>query len=63
MDETGVTLDERVTIQDVAAIEVYNRPSVVPPEYMTMTNDCGVVAVWTKSGTENVPILPPKSAR
>ena len=63
MNETGVTLDERVTIQDVAAIEVYNRPSVVPPEYMTMTNDCGVVAVWTTSGTENVPILPPKSAR
>ena len=63
MDETGVTLDERVTIQDVAAIEVYNRPTVVPPEYMTMANDCGVVAVWTKSGTENVPILPPKSAR
>jgi len=63
MDETGVTLDERVTIREVAAIEVYNRPTVVPPEYMTMTNDCGVVAVWTKAGTDNVPIMPPKSSR
>lgn len=59
----GISIDEFVRPRDVAAVEVYNRPTMVPAEYLTMARDCGVVAVWTKFGTGNVPILPPKSAR
>ena len=59
----GLSIDEFVQPRDVAAVEVYNRPTMVPAEYLAMARDCGVVAVWTKFGTGNVPILPPKSAR
>lgn len=59
----GSTLDDMVNVRDIAAIELYNRPTMVPAEYMTMGNGCGVVAVWTKLGTGNIPILPPKSSR
>jgi hypothetical protein len=59
----GMSIDEFVQPRDVAAVEVYNRPTMVPAEYLTMARDCGVVAVWTRFGTGNVPILPPKSAR
>ena len=59
----GINLDELVTPGQVAAVEVYNRPTMVPAEYLTMGNGCGVVAVWTKFGTNNVPVLPPKSVR
>jgi hypothetical protein len=58
----GVTIDDFVRPDDVAAIEVYNRPSTVPGEFLTFSS-CGVVAVWTKHGTGNVPVLPPKSSR
>ena len=59
----GISIDEFVQAREVAAVEVYNRPTMVPAEYLTMARDCGVIAVWTKFGTGNVPILPPKSAR
>ena len=59
----GLSVDEFIQSRDVAAVEVYNRPTMVPAEYLTMARDCGVVAVWTKFGTGNVPILPPKSSR
>ncbi len=59
----GITLDEFVRPGEVAAVEVYSRPTMVPAEYMTMMRGCGVLAVWTKQGTGNVPVLPPKSAR
>jgi hypothetical protein len=59
----GMSIDEFVQARDVAAVEVYNRPTMVPAEYLTMARDCGVVAVWTKFGTGNVPVLPPKSSR
>jgi hypothetical protein len=59
----GMSIDEFVQPRDVAAVEVYNRPTMVPAEYLTMARDCGVVAVWTRFGTGNVPVLPPKSSR
>ncbi len=59
----GLSIDEFVDRRDVAAVEVYNRPTMVPAEYLTMARDCGVVAVWTRFGTGNVPVLPPKSSR
>ena len=59
----GLSLDESIRPDMVTAMEVYNRPTMVPAEYLTMARDCGVVAVWTKQGTGNVPVLPPKTAR
>ena len=59
----GIMLDDFAQPDMVAAIEVYNRPSMVPAEYLTMHRDCGVVALWTKLATGNIAILPPKSAR
>ena len=59
----GLSLDEFSQPDAVAAVEVYARPSMAPAEYLTMARNCGVVAVWTKFGTGNVPVLPPKSAR
>ena len=58
----GITIDDFVRPGDVAAIEVYNRPSTIPAEFLTFSS-CGVVAVWTKHGTGNVPVMPPKSSR
>jgi Carboxypeptidase regulatory-like domain/TonB-dependent Receptor Plug Domain len=58
-----MTVDELIQPDLVAAIEVYPRANMVPAEYMTMRTGCGVVALWTKYGTGNVPILPPKSER
>ena len=58
-----ITIDQLARPDMVAAIEVYSRPSMAPAEYLTMARDCGVVALWTKAGTHNVPVLPPKSDR
>lgn len=53
------TLDEYVSRYDIAAMEVYPRPTNVPAEYFT-TRDCGVIAVWTKHGLGNVPVFDPR---
>jgi len=46
---SGSGLDELVTPQDLAGIEVYTGIGGIPPELMTnLSNDCGTVAFWTK---------------
>lgn len=59
----GLSMDDFAQPDMVAAIEVYPRVTMVPAEYLTMASGCGVVALWTKIGTGNVPVLPPKSGR
>ena len=39
---------------NVAAIEVYPRSNLVPPEFQTLVGGCGVVVVWTKQATGGV---------
>ena len=56
-------IDEYVQRSDAAAFEVYARPSQVPSELFNTINGCGVIAAWTKFGTDHVPVLPPKSER
>lgn len=53
------TLDEYVSRYDIAAMEVYPRPTNLPAEYLT-TRDCGVVAVWTTFALGYVPVLDPR---
>jgi outer membrane cobalamin receptor len=58
----NVTIDDMVTLSDIAAFEVYPRANLAPPEYTTMAGGCGVVAVWTKRATGGVtPVKPPKA--
>ena len=59
----GISIDDFARPEAVVVLEVYSRPGAVPAEYLTMRDGCGVVAVWTKSGTGNVPVRPPKSLR
>ena len=45
----GFGIDEMVSVQDMAGIEVYNGIGGVPPELsMGTSNPCGTVGVWTK---------------
>ncbi len=42
-----VTLDEVVAGTTIAAVEVYDRPSMTPAEYVPR-GDCGVIVIWTR---------------
>lgn len=55
----NATIDDYVNLSDVAAMEVYPRPNMVPPEFFTGDNGCGVVVIWTRRGTGGV--MPQKS--
>jgi len=58
----NISLDEIARVQDIAAIEVYPRVNMVPPEFLTMATGCGVVAIWTKRATGGVTPVKPKPA-
>jgi hypothetical protein len=49
--------------EDIAAIELYPRPNMVPAEFMSMVSGCGVVAIWTKRATGHVNVVRPKPAK
>ena len=51
---TDISLDELVSGQDIAAMEVYDQPFEAPPEFMPPGRAfaCGVIVVWTKRGTQ-----------
>jgi carboxypeptidase family protein/TonB-dependent receptor-like protein len=34
----------------IVAIEIYRSPSEAPAEFLKADSDCGVIAIWTKSG-------------
>ena len=56
----SISIDEIARREDIAAIEVYPRPSQVPAEFTSMVSGCGVIAIWTKRGTRNVMPMKPK---
>lgn len=43
---TGI--DQFISPDDVAAIEIYPRAVAAPPMYQTLNGTCGIVAIWTK---------------
>jgi hypothetical protein len=55
-------LDDFVSRENVAAVEVYARSNLAPPEFQTGTGGCGVVAIWTKQATGGVLPRPAKPA-
>ncbi len=56
----SVSLDEITRREDIAAIEVYPRPSMLPAEFTSLVSGCGVVAIWTKRATGGVTPSKPK---
>ncbi len=58
----SISLDEMVRREDIAAIEVYPRPSMIPAEFTSMSSGCGVVAIWSKRATGGVTPVKPKPA-
>ncbi|GAB1342150.1 carboxypeptidase-like regulatory domain-containing protein [Gemmatimonas sp.] len=59
---SGISIDEMVAPDDVAAIEMYVRAMQRPAEF-TDLSDCGVFVVWTKRFLGNVPVLDPRRKR
>ena len=58
----SISIDEFARREDIAAIEVYPRPSQIPAEFTSMVSGCGVVAIWTKRATGGVTPVKPKPA-
>ena len=58
----SISIDELARREDITAIEVYPRPSMIPAEFTSMVSGCGVVAIWTKRGTGGVTPVKPKPA-
>jgi len=49
-----VPINSFITPEDVAALEVYNGASQIPPEFNSSSHNarCGVVVIWTLSGVD-----------
>lgn len=54
---TSITIDDFVARGDVAAIEVYARANLVPPEFNVGSTGCGAIAVWSRFVTGNVRVI------
>jgi outer membrane receptor for ferrienterochelin and colicin len=46
----GETIDQIVSPYELEGIEVYTHPSEVPVEFQGPGSDCGVIALWTRTG-------------
>jgi hypothetical protein len=46
ISDTGVLIS--LPKDQIAAIEVYIRQEFAPAQYLLLSNNCGVVMVWTK---------------
>ena len=53
----SISIDDFVSRADVSAVEVYTRANRVPPEFAGASTACGVIAVWSRYATGNVPIV------
>jgi len=45
-----IRLDDVVSPGSVEGIEIYRGLSSIPPEFLNVESECGVVAVWTRRG-------------
>lgn len=57
----NISIDELAKPNEIAAIEVYPRANLVPPEFVTVEAGCGVVVLWTKRATGGVLPVSPKA--
>ena len=54
-----LTIDDLMLPADVAALEIYARPTSVPGEFFTGGN-CGAIVVWTKWGLGGIRVIDPR---
>lgn len=45
---TSVDLDDYLTSEDIAGIEIYRGPAETPAQFGGAESDCGVIVIWTK---------------
>lgn len=45
----GAELDETVSPNDIAALEVYSSFAGIPPQYVDRNTNCGAIIVWTRT--------------
>lgn len=58
-DSGEMFLDDFITLDEVAAVEVYPRFALVPVQFQTLSG-CGAVVVWTKSQFGGVSVRDPR---
>jgi hypothetical protein len=46
--DTGIRIDEFVSVMSVEGVEVYPGMASIPPEFYTPDARCGVIAIWTR---------------
>jgi hypothetical protein len=47
--QPGVRIDDFVSVQSVAGVEVYSGLAGVPAEFFTPDARCGIIAIWTRT--------------
>ncbi|TMB98757.1 MAG: hypothetical protein E6J42_05215 [Chloroflexi bacterium] len=45
-----VSSTPHLPVVGIVAVEIYRSPSEAPAEFLKADSDCGVIAIWTKSG-------------
>jgi hypothetical protein len=52
-----ISINQYIVPEDLAAIEVYNGTSQIPPQFQSnlLNARCGVVVIWTRVGNEDIP--------
>jgi len=43
-------VDATSSCRGIVAVEIYRSPSEAPAEFLKADSQCGVIAIWTKSG-------------
>ena len=46
----SISATPHLPVVGVVAVEIYRSPSEAPAEFLKADSDCGVIAIWTKSG-------------
>jgi Carboxypeptidase regulatory-like domain len=57
-EPSSLNIDDFVSRADVAAMEVYSRPSAVPLEFAGGTTGCGAIAVWSRRAVGKASVAP-----
>jgi hypothetical protein len=48
--ERGVPVDQLVSPDNIAGIEVYSSANAAPADYHLLNGGCSVILIWTKTG-------------
>jgi hypothetical protein len=48
VDQNHIFINDLVSANSIAGIEVYPRSVTAPPKYQSLNGTCGVILIWTK---------------